>query len=155
MCAASAQWLCRLWFFVWGGLPGGAGLPPAGHTQRNQVNPTAGGPRQSLTSEIRLTPLSQEVPRLWFSCVSKVPCGQRARLLPSYESCAAGLGAAPLGVVVRECCVFRHHSVARSHPSCEPRWSGRPSQKIWIGDASAMLPVLFGVLWFDPKYPES
>ena len=43
------------------GLPGG-GLPPAGHTQHIQANPTAGGPRQSLTSEIRLTPLSQEVP---------------------------------------------------------------------------------------------
>jgi hypothetical protein len=28
----------------------------------HQANPTAGGPRQSLTSEIRLTPLSQEVP---------------------------------------------------------------------------------------------
>ena len=40
----------------------GGGLPPAGHTQRNQANPTAGGPRQSLTSEIRLTPLFQEVP---------------------------------------------------------------------------------------------
>jgi hypothetical protein len=50
----------RLFF---GGLPGWAdGLPPAGHTQRNQANPTAGGPSQSLTSEIRLTPLSQEVP---------------------------------------------------------------------------------------------
>jgi hypothetical protein len=31
----------------------GGGLPPAGHTQRNQANPTAGGPTQSLTSEIR------------------------------------------------------------------------------------------------------
>mgnify|MGYP001807734652 CR=1 FL=1 len=40
----------------------GGGLPPAGHTQRNQANPTAGGPRQSLTSEIHLTPLSHEVP---------------------------------------------------------------------------------------------
>ena len=40
----------------------GCGLPPAGHTQCNQANPTAGGPRQSLTSEIRLTPLFQEVP---------------------------------------------------------------------------------------------
>ena len=27
----------------------GGGLPPAGHTQQNQGNPTAGGPRQSLT----------------------------------------------------------------------------------------------------------
>ena len=41
-------------FFV--GYQGGV-LPPAGHTQRNQANATAGGPRQSLTSEIRLTPL--------------------------------------------------------------------------------------------------
>jgi hypothetical protein len=47
------------WFF-WGVTRWG-GLPPAGHTQRNQANPTAGGSRQSLTSEIRLT-LSQEVP---------------------------------------------------------------------------------------------
>jgi hypothetical protein len=42
------------------GLPGG-GLSPAGHAQRNQANLTAGGPWQNLTSEIRLTPLSQEV----------------------------------------------------------------------------------------------
>jgi hypothetical protein len=40
----------------------GGGLPQAGHTQRNQANPTARGPRQSLTREIRLTPLSQAVP---------------------------------------------------------------------------------------------
>jgi hypothetical protein len=40
----------------------GGGLPPAGHTQHSQANPAAGGPRQSITSEIRLTPLSQEVP---------------------------------------------------------------------------------------------
>jgi hypothetical protein len=40
----------------------GGGLPQAGHTQRNQANPTAGGPRQSLTRKIRLTPLFQEVP---------------------------------------------------------------------------------------------
>ena len=44
------------------GLPGGGGLPPAGHTQRNQANPTAGGPTESLTSEIHSTPLSQGVP---------------------------------------------------------------------------------------------
>jgi hypothetical protein len=31
-------------------------------THSNQANPTAGGPRQSLTRKIRLTPLSQEVP---------------------------------------------------------------------------------------------
>ena len=42
-----------------GGVPGGRGGPPAGHAQRNQTNPTAGGPRQILTSEIRLTPLSR------------------------------------------------------------------------------------------------
>jgi hypothetical protein len=42
--------------------PGGGGLPPAGHTQRNQANPIVGGPRQSLTSEIHLIPLSQKVP---------------------------------------------------------------------------------------------
>jgi hypothetical protein len=38
-----------LWFFFKGGLPPGAGggLPPAGHTQRNQANPTAGGPKQA------------------------------------------------------------------------------------------------------------
>jgi hypothetical protein len=35
----------------------GGGLPLAGHTQRNQANPIAGGRRQSLTSEIRLTTL--------------------------------------------------------------------------------------------------
>jgi hypothetical protein len=46
--------------FVWVTREGG--LPLAGHTQHSQANPTAGGPRQSLTSEIRLTPLSQEVP---------------------------------------------------------------------------------------------
>ena len=40
----------------------GAGLPQAGYTQRNQANLTADCPRQSLTSEIRLTPLPQEVP---------------------------------------------------------------------------------------------
>jgi hypothetical protein len=39
----------------------GGGLPPAGHTQRNQANPTAGGPRQSLTSEIRLIPILQQL----------------------------------------------------------------------------------------------
>ena len=45
------------------GLPGGGGgLPQAGHTQCNQANLTARGPRQSLTREIRLTPLSQKVP---------------------------------------------------------------------------------------------
>jgi hypothetical protein len=38
------------------GVTSRGGLPPAGHTQRNQANPTAGGRRQSLTSEIRLTP---------------------------------------------------------------------------------------------------
>ena len=43
------------------GLPRG-GLPPAGHTQLNRVNLTTRGPRQSVTSEIRTTPLSQEVP---------------------------------------------------------------------------------------------
>jgi hypothetical protein len=48
--------------FWGGGVTRGGGLPPAGHTQRNQGNPTAGGLRQSLTSEIRLTTLSQEVP---------------------------------------------------------------------------------------------
>ena len=32
------------------GLRGGGGLPLAGHTQHSQANPTAGGPRQSLTS---------------------------------------------------------------------------------------------------------
>ena len=46
----------------WGGggreVPGGGGLPSAGHTQRSQASPTAGGPRQSLTSEIRLIPIS-------------------------------------------------------------------------------------------------
>ena len=40
----------------------GGGLPPVDHTQHSQANPTAGGPRQSLTSEIRPTPLSQQVP---------------------------------------------------------------------------------------------
>jgi hypothetical protein len=40
----------------------GGGLPQAGHRQRNQANPPAGGPRQSLTREIHPTPLSQEVP---------------------------------------------------------------------------------------------
>jgi hypothetical protein len=51
-------------FFVGGNQGGGGrrGLPQAGHTQRNQANPTAGGPRQSLTREIRPTPLSQELP---------------------------------------------------------------------------------------------
>ena len=58
-------WLCDHQAKTFFGLPGGGGeggLPPAGHTQHSQANPTAGGPRQSLTSEIRLTPLSQEVP---------------------------------------------------------------------------------------------
>ena len=40
----------------------GGGPAPVGHTQRNQASPTAGGPAQSLTSEIRLTPLCQEEP---------------------------------------------------------------------------------------------
>jgi hypothetical protein len=35
----------------------GGGLPPAGYTQHSEENPTAGGPRQSLTSAIRLTNL--------------------------------------------------------------------------------------------------
>lgn len=43
----------------------GDGLRPAGHTQRNQANTTAEGMRQSLTSEIRLTPQPQEVPSAW------------------------------------------------------------------------------------------
>ena len=34
------------------------GLPPAGHTQSNQANPNAGGPRRSLSSEICPTPLA-------------------------------------------------------------------------------------------------
>jgi hypothetical protein len=41
---------------------GGEGVLPAGPTQRTQANRTAGGLRKSLTSEIRLTPLPQEVP---------------------------------------------------------------------------------------------
>jgi hypothetical protein len=41
-------------FFLW--VTRGGGLPPAGHTQHSQANPTAGGPRQSLTSEIRPMP---------------------------------------------------------------------------------------------------
>ena len=36
----------------------GGRRPAAGHTQLSQVKPTAGGPRQSLTSELRL--ISQE-----------------------------------------------------------------------------------------------
>jgi hypothetical protein len=47
-----------------GGYQGG-GVPLAGHTQLNHANPTAGAPRQSLTSEIRLTTLSQELPCAW------------------------------------------------------------------------------------------
>jgi hypothetical protein len=43
------------------GLPGGADSHRLA-THSNQASPTAGGPRQNLTSEIRLTPLSQEVP---------------------------------------------------------------------------------------------
>jgi hypothetical protein len=54
LCAIAA---CR--FFC--GLPVGAGSHRLA-THSNQANPTAGGPRQSLTREIRLTPLSQEVP---------------------------------------------------------------------------------------------
>jgi hypothetical protein len=50
-------------FFLWVTKGGGGGA----HSHRlathsNQASPTARGPRQSLTSKIRLTPLSQEVP---------------------------------------------------------------------------------------------
>jgi hypothetical protein len=51
---------CSATIFLW--VTRGGGLPPAGHTQRSQASLTAGGRRQSLTSEIRLTPLSQELP---------------------------------------------------------------------------------------------
>jgi hypothetical protein len=51
-----------LGLFWGGGVTWGCGLPLAGHTQHSQANLTAGGPRQSLTSEIRPTPLLQEVP---------------------------------------------------------------------------------------------
>ena len=47
----------RLFFVCYGG--GGDSHRLATHS--NQASPTAGGPRHSLTSEIRLTPLSQEV----------------------------------------------------------------------------------------------
>jgi hypothetical protein len=41
--------------FVCVEITGGAHPPPAGHTQRSRVNSTAGGRRQSLTDEGRLT----------------------------------------------------------------------------------------------------
>ena len=44
---------------------GGGHPPPAGHTQLSRVNPTAGGRRQSLTDEGRLThPISGGAQRL-------------------------------------------------------------------------------------------
>jgi hypothetical protein len=46
-------------------ITGGAHPPPAGHTQRSRVNSTAGGRRQSLTDEGRLThPISGGAQRL-------------------------------------------------------------------------------------------
>jgi hypothetical protein len=51
----------RLFSSFFCGLPGGADSHRLA-THSNQASPTAGGPRQSLTSKIRLKPLSQEVP---------------------------------------------------------------------------------------------
>jgi NAD(P)-dependent dehydrogenase (short-subunit alcohol dehydrogenase family) len=59
-------YFAQVWLIF--GLPGG-GLPPAGHTQRDQANPTAGGPRQSLTSEIR--------PEVWLTG-QQLSCQSRA-----------------------------------------------------------------------------
>ena len=55
------QQLSRCAVDVFFGLPGGADSHLLA-THSNQTSPTAGGPRQGLTSEIRPTPLSQEVP---------------------------------------------------------------------------------------------
>jgi hypothetical protein len=48
--------------------------PPAGHTQLSRVNPTAGGQRQSLTDEGRLT-LHQEVPNARAVCHPALSAG--------------------------------------------------------------------------------
>jgi hypothetical protein len=56
----SQRHLSRSLFVFWITRARGAGHRLA--TQRNQANPTAGGPRQSLTSEMPPTPLIQEVP---------------------------------------------------------------------------------------------
>jgi hypothetical protein len=64
----------RFLFCFFGGVARGDGLPPAGHTQHSQAHPTAGGPRQSLTSKIRITALSQEVPSALLFCYSQTPC---------------------------------------------------------------------------------
>jgi hypothetical protein len=57
--AAPSKQVCRVYFQP-PPPPGGGGLLLAGYTQRKQANLTAGGPRQSLTSEIRPTPLYAE-----------------------------------------------------------------------------------------------
>ena len=44
--SSSVSTLTPISAFLWVARGGGR-LPPAGHTQRNQANPTAGGPRQS------------------------------------------------------------------------------------------------------------
>jgi hypothetical protein len=56
------------------GLPGGADSHRLA-THCNRASPTAGAPSQSLTSEIRLTPLSQEVPSTPLGGCRRPPVG--------------------------------------------------------------------------------
>ena len=60
----STSYVHVMWFFFLK-FTGGAHPPPAGHTQTAGQSPTAGGRRQSLTDEGRLThPISGGAQRL-------------------------------------------------------------------------------------------
>jgi hypothetical protein len=73
---------------------GGGAFPPTGHTQRNPVQHNCQGPLQSLTSELRSTPLSLEVPsartkRAWelnsmaaVACHSSLPPRRFSLIVP-------------------------------------------------------------------------
>ena len=80
---------CSSFVFV-GYQGGGGGRSPTGWPHSNQASPTAGGPRQSLASEIRLTPLSQEVQQLFITVLSVV---QRCCVQASGLHCSGSFAA--------------------------------------------------------------